>query len=100
MNDLKKLDKTEIVEMHVLVYGSVQGVGFRATTRYYALKLDLRGSVKNLPEGNVEIYAQGPREKLNKLLHHLKLNSKPGYIERTEISFSTYLHEYSGFQII
>jgi len=94
------MDKTEIVEVHVLVYGSVQGVGFRATTRYYALKLDLKGSVKNLPDGSVEIYVQGSREKVNKLLHNLKLSSKPGHIEKSDISISLEIHQYNGFQII
>ena len=37
----------EIKTFHVVVKGSVQGVGFRATIKCYADKLALMGSVKN-----------------------------------------------------
>lgn len=45
--------------VHILVGGRVQGVCFRAYTRDRALELGLRGSVRNLEDGRVEIVAQG-----------------------------------------
>jgi acylphosphatase len=47
------------VEIHAIISGLVQGVGFRATARHIAQRLDLKGSVRNLPDGNVEIIIQG-----------------------------------------
>lgn len=44
---------------HFLVYGNVQGVGFRAATEQQANNLQLKGWVRNLPDGRVEILAQG-----------------------------------------
>ncbi len=52
----------DIYEMHAIVRGDVQGIGFRAMTRNYAQSLGLRGTVRNLPNGTVEIYAQGTKE--------------------------------------
>jgi len=45
--------------MHAIVRGRVQGVGFRARTAYEARILGLRGWVKNLLDGNVEVLAIG-----------------------------------------
>ena len=54
-------------EVRLLVEGRVQGVGFRASTHTKALALQLTGYVRNLPNGTVEIVAQGPRESLRSL---------------------------------
>jgi acylphosphatase len=42
-----------------LVFGKVQGVFFRHSTRLEAKRLLLRGSARNLPDGSVEVVAQG-----------------------------------------
>ncbi len=44
---------------HFLVEGRVQGVGFRHWTARTALSLGLTGWVRNLPDGSVEVQAQG-----------------------------------------
>ena len=44
---------------HYIVRGRVQGVAFRHYTVIEAEKLGIRGSVKNLDNGDVEVYAQG-----------------------------------------
>lgn len=47
-----------------LVGGRVQGVGFRYFTQRTAVRLGLTGWVRNLPDGGVEVEAQGSREVL------------------------------------
>ena len=42
-----------------LVFGKVQGVYFRHSTRLEARRLALRGIARNLPDGSVEVLAQG-----------------------------------------
>jgi len=49
------------------ISGRVQGVCFRAYTLEEGRRLGLRGIVRNLPDGRVEVLAQGQREKLKKL---------------------------------
>jgi acylphosphatase len=59
--------------IRVTVEGRVQGVGFRYTTRGVAQELGLAGWVRNLPNGAVEVWAQGSVDvvdQLQALLEH------------------------------
>jgi acylphosphatase len=49
---------TEVIR-RFLVFGKVQGVFFRHSTRMEANRLAIRGSAHNMPDGSVEIVAQG-----------------------------------------
>lgn len=50
-----------------ILKGRVQGVGFRFFTTKNAEKLGITGSVKNLANGNVEVYAKGEKKQLENL---------------------------------
>ena len=52
----------------VIILGFVQGVGFRRFVKKNALRLGLKGWVKNLPDGRVEALAQGSKENIEKLV--------------------------------
>jgi acylphosphatase len=54
--------------VHCIVTGIVQGVGFRYYTRDEAMRLGLRGWVRNLDDGNVEVVVEGPEEALQQLV--------------------------------
>ncbi|MTH46796.1 acylphosphatase [Intestinirhabdus alba] len=54
------------------VYGRVQGVGFRYTTRQEAQRLGLTGYAKNRDDGSVEVVACGEAERVKMLLAWLK----------------------------
>ena len=42
-----------------LIVGKVQGVFFRQSARFEAQRLSIRGWARNLPDGSVEVFAQG-----------------------------------------
>lgn len=50
-----------------LVRGRVQGVGFRYFVQQQAARLGLRGWVRNLDDGRVEVHAEGGQEVLDEL---------------------------------
>lgn len=54
--------------MRVVVSGTVQGVWFRAHTEKRAKELGLAGFVRNLPDGTVEIVAEGDSGSVDRLL--------------------------------
>lgn len=69
----------------IFVRGRVQGVGFRWWTRGRALELGLVGHARNLPDGRVEVQAQGPREQVEELVVLLEeepsTRERPGHVE-------------------
>ena len=52
----------------MIIHGKVQGVSFRAATHTKALELSIKGWVCNLPNGTVEVHAEGNRENLDKFI--------------------------------
>ncbi len=62
------------------VNGYVQGVGFRWWTRSTARRLGLVGTVTNLPDGRVEVVAEGPEPACRRLLDALRGPGTPGRV--------------------
>ena len=81
----------------IRVFGLVQGVFFRYTTRKVARKLGLTGIVKNLPDGSVFIEAEGPKDKLFELLEFSKKGPKYAQVEKAEYEILEPKHQYKGF---
>jgi acylphosphatase len=71
--------------LYVVVAGKVQGVGFRYFTRNLAKKLGLKGYVRNLPDGTVEIVAEGDEETLRAFLKEIEKG--PPLAEVTHMRF-------------
>ena len=58
--------------MRATVKGYVQGVGFRVFVRSAAWRLHLKGFVRNMPDGTLQVVAAGPRSALDKLLAEVR----------------------------
>ena len=85
--------------LHLIVSGKVQGVFFRDSTRRKANELGLVGYVRNLPDGNVEVVAQGNEDKLSELTEYIKNN--PGYSKVKEVKINhKELENFSEFEIL
>ncbi|MFX1258841.1 MAG: acylphosphatase [Promethearchaeota archaeon] len=83
--------------IEIKVYGLVQGVFFRYTTRKVARKLGLTGYVKNLPDGSVFIEAEGFEDKLKKLLEFAKKGPKHAIVEKVNYDFKEPENKFKGF---
>jgi len=66
------------------VTGRVQGVGFRFWTRRVAEELGLEGSVRNMPDGSVEVQVVGPSEEVSRLRAALGTGPPAGRVTRVE----------------
>ena len=69
--------------MHILYSGRVQGVGFRYTAKSMATGFDLTGTVRNLPDGRVELVAEGERAELEDFRRAIQ-DSELGHFIREE----------------
>lgn len=77
-----------MTRLTALVSGYVQGVGFRYWVRQEAESLGLTGSATNLPDGRVEIVAEGGRAACETLLATLRAPGTPGRVTDVAASWS------------
>ena len=83
-----------------IVKGKVQGVNFRAYTRRKARTLGLTGYVKNLPNGDVLIEAEGKQANLYDLLKWLRTKGSPNSeVEDVLVEITNELENYTNFRI-
>lgn len=85
------------VRLVAWVRGRVQGVGFRWWTRTRALELDLTGWARNLGDGRVEVVAEGPRSRCERLLEQLRSSSAPGRVDGVSQDFTNPSGDLVGF---
>jgi acylphosphatase len=76
----------------------VQGVGFRATTHSIARNFDVAGFVRNLPDGSVELIAEGFPRELQAFLDAIG-ERMDGYIDRAEAAEVAAEEELQDFRI-
>ena len=85
--------------VHVFYSGSVQGVGFRFTAEMLAREMNITGWARNLPDGRVEITAEGESAYLENFLGKIKTRMAR-YITKVESKQREATDEFSGFQIV
>jgi acylphosphatase len=85
--------------LYAVARGRVQGVYYRAFTSRTAITLGLTGYVCNLPDNSVEIYAEGERKQLEKLILHLQSGSPGARVDNLDISWSVYTGRFSDFSV-
>lgn len=89
----------DLASVKLTVRGRVQGVYFRDFTRRHATCLGIAGYVRNLPDGSVEVTAQGERHSLEALLCHLKVGPPGARVQSIETCWSEPSGDYAGFAI-
>ena len=72
---------------HAFASGRVQGVGYRYFAVREAQRLGVAGSVRNLPDGRVEVWARGPRPVLEQLAAALRKGPFLGRVERLDLKW-------------
>jgi acylphosphatase len=86
-------------QLHVVISGLVQGVGFRHATYRQALKLGLRGWVRNLPDGRVEAVIQGERATIEQLHAWCQHGPAIARVDRVETTWEAVRTPYTSFDI-
>lgn len=84
---------------HVMVYGQVQGVGFRYMTELKAKEIGVYGYVKNLNDGSVETEIEGEAEKVYQLIDLIKEGISPrAKVTHTDVDISESIKGYKQFE--
>ena len=81
------------MKKHLLIFGKVQGVGFRYWLHGKAVKKNIRGWVKNKITGEVEALLIGNDEEVNKIIKQCEKGPYSSNV--TEIKIQDHTQEYS-----
>ena len=89
-----------MVSAHILVSGIVQGVGFRWFVRREAERLNLVGTVENLPDSRVKIRAEGERKTIETLIDVLKNGDGICRVDSCDTKWGNPENIYNNFKIL
>lgn len=85
--------------VHVFVAGLVQGVFFRAAACDRAVSLGVTGWVRNLPDGRVEILAEGASERIAEFLDWCASGPPRARVDSMEVIEEVPAEEFSTFEV-
>ena len=86
-------------QIHIFVTGRVQGVFFRQSTKVMAIKNNVKGWVRNLDDGRVELVAQGETQDIDNLAHWCKTGPANSRVDEFELSEENISDEFETFEV-
>jgi acylphosphatase len=89
----------EKIRRQMTVSGKVQGVGFRYFTCEVAKSSEIKGFVKNEPDGSVYIDAEGDAKNMSVFIHEIKKGPTYGHITEIKIKKTGELKGYIHFTV-
>jgi acylphosphatase len=84
---------------HYRIHGRVQGVGYRYFAQRIALRLGVRGWVRNLPNGDVEIYAEADSAVLSSFREELVRGPSSSAVDEVTEKPAAMTDRFSSFEI-
>lgn len=89
----------QMTQIECVVYGTVQGVGFRAYVQEAALSLGLVGYVRNEENGTVFVCAQGTPERLREFIEYLNEGPVTAAVDEVAVRWQSAQRQYDDFVI-
>ena len=86
--------------MQVFYGGQVQGVGFRYSVKSVATGFEVTGAVRNLPDGRVEMVAEGPPDELEAFRQAVRESGLGHFIKKEDVNWGEDKNEFRGFEIV
>jgi acylphosphatase len=86
--------------MQIFYSGSVQGVGFRYTVKSVASGFDVAGTVRNLPDGRVELVTEGGKDELSAFREAIRDSGLEHFIRDEAVNWSEATGGFRGFEIV
>ena len=93
------IEVNQKMQRYILISGKVQGVGFRHFTRQNAMRLGVRGYAKNLPNGKVEVVAEGDKATLYEFVKILWKGPPASRVEDVKVEARPHSGEYTSFGV-
>ena len=93
------IEVNQKMQRYILISGVVQGVGFRHFTRQNAMRLGVHGYAKNLPNGKVEVVAEGDKATLDEFVKILWKGPPASRVEDVKVEARPHSGEYTSFGV-
>lgn len=84
----------------VFISGFVQGVGFRQFVKKNALRIGLKGYVRNLPDGRVEAVLQGENENVEKIIQLCRKGPFLSEVKSVDVIWEESIEKFDVFEIL
>lgn len=85
--------------VHIIISGYVQGVCFRYFTKIKARNLRLKGFVRNVPNGDVEVIAEGNEKELDELIEFCRKGPALSCVANLKIEYEEFKGEFNDFTV-
>jgi len=89
-----------MMRVRITIKGTVQGVGYREGVRQKALELGLKGMVRNLPDGTVDIIAEGEHDRLKEFVTSLRTAEPPLVLNAIMADFQEWKDCFDDFLVV
>jgi acylphosphatase len=86
--------------IHLIVSGRVQGVFFRAETQSQALQLHLKGCVRNMSDGRVEIVIEGNEDDVKRMIAWCHKGPRLAKVEKVDYHEEPFQGGFDDFEIV
>jgi acylphosphatase len=91
---------SDLVRVRVFASGRVQGVAYRFFVEKYANALGITGWVRNLPDGRVEVLAEGMGDTIEAFLDRLREGPRLARLDGFDVRRERATGEFSGFRVV
>lgn len=102
-NNMKSSERTQSMNrcrLQICYAGTVQGVGFRYTVKTVAGGYEVAGTVRNLPDGRVELVAEGSKDELSAFQQAIRESELGHFIRKEEVNWAEAQGSLRGFEIV
>ena len=96
---MKEEEREDQARVHLTIEGQVQGVFFRYSAVEEAVRLRLRGWVRNCPDASVEVVAEGQRKKIEYLIRWCHHGPPGAHVHNVRIQWEDYRGEFEIFRV-
>lgn len=93
------MEAMDNIRVHLIIEGRVQGVFFRDSTKRQARSLGVTGWVRNMRNGNVEVVAEGPEDRVRQLVDWCRRGPSAARVDRVQEDREAYGGEFDDFSV-
>jgi len=96
-------ENQSVIRTHLWISGRVQGVGYRLSAQNEAVKLGVKGWVKNLPDGRVEAVLEGEKTAVEQMIQWCHQGPETAVVKDVQVEHETpeglseFQHKWQGF---